>query len=272
MNILPKLTDAILQEIDGVVTLSMNRNDVRNALTGTALANDIVTACEWINANTHIGTLIITGVGSAFSAGGNIFDIHNKQGMFSGSPMEIQESYRNGIQRMVRAIYSIEVPTLAAVNGAAIGAGFDLACMCDIRIGSDTAKLGETFVNLGIIPGDGGAWFLPRIVGTQRAAELTFSGRIINAVEAREIGVFLEICPPDELMKRCEALARTFSSKPRSALRLAKRLLRAGNKLELSDFLDYCASLQSLCHTTQEHADAVAAMVDSVTRATKATT
>jgi len=139
--------------------------------------------------------------------------------------------------------------------------------MCDIRIGADRARLGETFVNLGIIPGDGGAWFLPRVVGAQRAAELMFSGRIIDAAEAKDIGVFLETCSGDVLMARCQDLAQTFAAKPRSALRLSKRLLRAGKRLELADFLDYCASLQRLCHTTQEHTDAVAELADSPTTA-----
>jgi len=263
MTARPELKDSILSLDQGVAVLRLNRDDVRNALTGTTLADEIVAVCEWANANTDVATLIVTGNGSAFSAGGNIYDIHEKKGMFAGSPMEIQENYRTGIQRMANAMYNIEVPTIAAVNGAAIGAGFDLTCMCDIRIGADKAKLGETFINLGIIPGDGGAWFLPRVVGVQRAAELTFSGRIFGAEEAKEMGVLLEICPHDILLARCEELAGQFAAKPRTALRLAKRLLRSCHKLGLSDFLDYCASLQSLCHTTEEHQFAVAKMVEA---------
>lgn len=261
MSNLPDLKESILSFEDGVAILRFNRDDVRNALTGTAIGADIVAVCDWANADQKVAVLVITGEGSAFSAGGNIYDIHEKKGMFSGSPMEIQENYRSGIQRMANALYAIEVPTIAAVNGAAIGAGFDVACMCDIRIGAETAKLGETFVNLGIIPGDGGAWFLPRVVGMQRAAELMFSGRVIDAQEAKDIGVFLETCPREALLPRCEEIARTLAAKPRSALRLSKRLLRASQRLELSDFLDYCASLQSLCHTTEDHERAVANLV-----------
>ncbi|WP_417321018.1 enoyl-CoA hydratase-related protein [Emcibacter sp.] len=264
MTTLPALEESALTFNDGVAILRFERDDVRNALTGTALAAEITSVCEWVNINNEVGTLVLTGNGSAFSSGGNVFDIHEKRGMFGGSPAEIQEAYRFGIQRMARAMYDIEVPTIAAINGAAIGAGFDLTCMCDIRIASDTAKLGETFVNLGIVPGDGGAWFLPRVAGLQRAAELTFSGRIIDAAEAQDIGILMEVCPAEELMTRCEELARQFASKPRHALRVSKRLLRAGQRMALPDFLDYCASLQSVCHTSEEHREAVRSMVENM--------
>ncbi|OCC25629.1 enoyl-CoA hydratase [Croceicoccus estronivorus] len=264
MTGLPEVVDAALTLEDGVAILRFNRHDVRNALTGTKLADEIVTVCEWANACRDVATLVLTGNGSAFSAGGNVYDMQDRKGMFGGTPMEMQQDYRSGIQRMARAMHDVEVPTIAAINGAAIGAGMDLACMCDIRIGSQKAKMGETFVNLGILPGDGGAWFLPRAVGAQRAAELTFSGRIVEADEAVEIGLLMEVCPPDDLMPRCEDLARQFAAKPRDALRISKRLLRSGQRMGLPDFLDYCASLQSLCHTTEEHHEAIAAMIEQL--------
>ena len=157
------------------------------------------------------------------------------------------------VAALLRACHRLEVPVIAAVNGPAIGAGFDLCCMCDIRIGSELAKFGETFINLGIIPGDGGAWFLPRVVGPQRAAELTFSGRVIDARQALDYGLLMEITTPDELLETALEMAGTFAQKPRSALRISKRLLQMGQRLPLADFLDYCASQQSLCHGTEEH-------------------
>ena len=261
---LPELKDCELSLDGGVALLQFNRHDVRNELTGTAIAREIITVCEWANANPQVGALVLTGNGTAFSAGGNIHDMHRRKGMFGGTPIEIQNGYRQGIQRMALAMNALEVPAIAAVNGAAIGAGFDLCCMCDIRLGSEHAKMGETFVNLGIIPGDGGAWFLPRVVGPQRAAELTFSGRVIGADEAKEIGILLDVHPAEELLPACMAMATGFANKPREALRTAKRLLRSGQRMQLPDFLDYCASLQSICHTTAEHEDAVQGMVDKV--------
>ena len=136
-----------------VATLTFQRDDVRNALTGTALIDDIVQTVAWANQNREVSVLIITGEGKAFSSGGNVKEMREKQGIFGGAAAEIQEQYRQGIQRIPLAMHDIEVPTIAAINGAAIGAGFDLCNMCDIRIGCPDTLLGETFINLGIIPG-----------------------------------------------------------------------------------------------------------------------
>ncbi len=264
----PDLIDSRLTVDGRVATLALNRDDVRNELTGTLLAGEIVAIVEWINREESISVLIVTGMGTAFCAGGNVKHMHerslpgNEGGAFSGDAHAVQNRYRHGIQRMALAMHRLEVPSIAAVNGAAVGAGCDLACMCDLRIASTTAKIGETFVNLGIIPGDGGAWFLQRIVGYQRAAELTFSGRMLDAPEALAIGLFLEVVAPEALLPRARALAETFAAKPPQALRLAKRLLRAGQgPAPLADHLELCALMQGLAHNTADHAEAVAAFL-----------
>ena len=184
MSVTPKLIDSSLTLDQRIATLTFERDDVRNALTGTGLTGDILTTADWVNHCREVSVLIITGGGKAFSSGGNIKDMRDKQGNFGGKSVEIQEQYRHGIQRIPLAMDSIEVPVIAAVNGAAIGAGFDLCNMCDIRIGCPETLLGETFINLGIIPGDGGAWFLQRVVGYQRAVELSLTGRMVKAEEA----------------------------------------------------------------------------------------
>ena len=119
---LPELKDCELSLDGGVALLQFNRHDVRNELTGTAIAREIITVCEWANANPQVGALVLTGNGTAFSAGGNIHDMHRRKGMFGGTPIEIQNGYRQGIQRMALAMNALEVPAIAAVNGAAIGA------------------------------------------------------------------------------------------------------------------------------------------------------
>ncbi len=129
--------------------------------------------------------------------------------------------------------------------------------MCDIRLGSKRSLFGETFINLGIIPGDGGAWFLQRLVGYQRAAELTFSGRLVKAEEALQLGQLLEIVPEDNLLARAMDLAMSFAAKPPRALRMTKRLMKSGQRLELADFLDLCSSYQANCHHTLDHRRAV---------------
>ena len=262
MNPQPELSDALLHRNNNVATLTLNRNDVRNELTGSKLVDDICQTVDWINNTLEISALIITGAGKAFCAGGNIKDIRDKKGMFDGNPALISDNYRHSIQRMSLAMHSAEIPVIAAVNGPGIGAGFDLACMCDIRLGTPATRFGETFINLGLIPGDGGAWFLQRLVGYQRAAELTFSGRVIDAEEALQLGLLLEIVEPDALLDRATAIATDFAAKPPQALRMTKRLMKAAQRLELGDLLDLSASCQANCHYTDDHQRAMDAMLD----------
>lgn len=253
----PALKDATL-DIDGrVATLTMNRHDVRNALTGTALIEDIVSTCEWVNLADHVSVLVITGAGSAFSAGGNVKDMAERGGDFAGDVAEVATRYRRGIQRIPLAMENVEVPVIAAVNGPAIGAGFDLCNMADVRIASEKAKFGETFLNLGIIPGDGGAWLMQRLIGYQRAFELTLSGRVIDAAEAKELGIVMDVVSPDQLMDHVSKLAQRFASQPPKAVRLTKRLMKMAQRTELKDFLDVCAVFQGMCHNEPEHLEAV---------------
>jgi enoyl-CoA hydratase/carnithine racemase len=256
----PPLADALLQLERGVATLTLNRHDVRNALTGTRLIDDLVAVADWVNREGAVSVLVITGAGSAFSAGGNIKDMAERGGDFAGEVAEVAERYRRGIQRIPLALQQVEIPVIAAVNGPAIGAGFDLANMADIRIASTKAKFGETFLNLGIIPGDGGAWFMQRLIGYQRAFELTLTGRIVDAEEARTLGIALEVVEPEALLPHTLALAERLAAQPPKALRLTKRLMKMAQRMELKDFLDLCACFQGMCHNEPEHLEAVQRM------------
>jgi enoyl-CoA hydratase/carnithine racemase len=259
---LPEMIDATL-EVDGrVAVMTLNRDDLRNALTGTALVDDIVKATAWVNAREELSTLILTGAGSAFSAGGNIKEMQSRQGIFAGSALEVETSYRQGVQRMTLAMERTEVPVIAAVNGPAVGAGFDLACMCDLRLASSRAVIGETFINLGLIPGDGGSWYLQRLVGYQRAAELTFSGRLVKAEEALALGLFLEVVAPDQLMARALELGHQIAARPPQAIRLTKRLLRLARSQDLDSVLQQSAAFQGMLHQTEDHLEAVNAFLE----------
>ncbi len=265
MNELPELLESELSLSDRVATLTLNRNDVRNALTGTELTDDIVKTANWLNRTPQVSALIITGAGKAFSAGGNIKDMRDRKGTFGGDVHQVQQNYREGIQRIPLALHELEIPTIAAVNGHAIGAGFDLACMCDIRLAAKGALMGETFVNLGIIPGDGGAWFLQRLIGYQRAAELTFSGRLIDADEAKELGIIMQVVDPEQLMTTATDMANSFAEKPPQALRYTKRLMKKAQRQELPDFLETCALFQGICHNTEDQLEAVNAFIEKRT-------
>ncbi|MGY0217538.1 enoyl-CoA hydratase-related protein [Endozoicomonadaceae bacterium StTr2] len=260
----PELADAILTVENRVAVLTMNRHDLRNALTGSQLTEDIVTTAKWVNTASDVSVLVITGAGSAFSAGGNIHDMAGRKGDFAGDAAECAERYRRGIQRIPLALQEVEVPIIAAVNGAAIGAGFDLANMADIRIASNRARFGETFLNLGIIPGDGGAWLMQRLIGYQRAFELTMTGRIVDAEEALKLGVVMEVIEPGQLMPRVLELAEQMAKQPPKAVRMTKRLMKSAQKMELKEFLDLCACFQGMCHNEPEHLDAVKKMISSM--------
>lgn len=260
MSDLPNLKDAALEVEGRVALLTLKRDDVRNALTGTGLIDDVCAAVEWANANPELSVLILTGAGAAFSAGGNI-KIMRERAMTS-SAAEMARYYRDGIQRIPRAMHAAEVALIAAVNGPAIGAGCDLANMCDIRIGSTRAQFGETFINLGIMAGDGGSWFLQRTVGVHRAAELTLTGRVIQAGEARDIGILLEVTEPDRLLLRAREIAGAIAAKPPLAVRYAKRTLRLARQQGLEEHLESCATFQGALQKTEDHLEALAAFFE----------
>lgn len=249
-------------EQDGaVVTLTMNQPETRNPLTGNTAVAEFVAACERITRDTSVHVVIVTGAGSAFSSGGNVKDMRR---FFTEDiePAKIREEYRNGIQRLTLALYNLEVPTVAAVNGPAIGAGCDLACMCDIRIASEKASFAESFIKVGIIPGDGGAWLLPRVVGMSRAAEMAYTGDALNANEALACGLVSRVVEPAELLPEANRLAARIAANPGRILRMTKRLLREGQNLPLDTLLEMSAGFQALAHKTKQHAEAVNAFIE----------
>jgi enoyl-CoA hydratase/carnithine racemase len=246
---------------NGIAVLTLNRPDIRNAISGVEIIEEMEAACKIVNLDMTIKVMILTAVDPAFSSGGNIKDMAEKKGMFAGSPVEIMESYRRNIQRIPMAVHHVETPTIAAVNGPAIGAGCDLALMCDMRVVSEKAKFGETFINIGLIPGDGGAYFLPRAVGMAKACELTFTGDIIDASQALKIGLINDVVSHEKLMESAQKLAERIASKPSAALRMTKRLLYMGQKHGLKELLEQSAAYQALCHYSDEHQKALSALL-----------
>jgi enoyl-CoA hydratase/carnithine racemase len=250
------MSDFLLFERDGpIVTLTMNAPERRNALAIEGGSTDaFVSACRHIAAEPDVRAVILTGAGSAFSAGGDLKSMRERFGM---PPAAIRDSYRRGIQQIPLALFELDVPTIAAVNGPAIGAGLDLACMCDIRIGAESSSYAESFVSVGIVPGDGGAWLLPRAVGHSRAAEMAFTGDRLDARAALECGLISRLVPDAELMDAARALAARIARNPPQVLRMTKRLLREGQHMRLSSLLEMSAAFQALAHTTRDHEEAV---------------
>jgi enoyl-CoA hydratase/carnithine racemase len=256
------MTNFLKTERNGaIVTLTMNQPETRNALTGNTAVQEFVDACAAISLDATVRVVIITGAGPVFCSGGNVKDM---QRFFKNdiSPELIREEYRNGIQRLPKALYNLDVPVIAAINGAAVGAGLDLTCMCDIRIASTTATFAESFVKVGIVPGDGGAWLLPRAVGMSKACEMAFTGEALSAAEALACGLVSRVVAPEDLLAEANQLADKIAANPGGVLRMTKRLLREGERSSLESLLELSAGYQAIAHKTADHQEAVMAFVE----------
>jgi len=247
----------------GIAILTMNQPATRNALTGNTAVQEFVGALDAIQADAAVRCVILTGAGPVFSSGGNVKDMAR---FFAAegapAPDAIREEYRRGIQRLPRAFAALDVPVIAAVNGPAIGAGLDLTCMCDLRIAAESATFAESFVKVGIVPGDGGAWLLPRAVGLAKACEMAFTGDAIDAREALACGLVSRVVPGEQLMDEALRLAARVAANPGVVLRMTKRLIREGQTASLDGLLELSASYQALAHKTDAHREAVTAFME----------
>ena len=249
-------------ERDGAVLIAtMNQPETRNALTGNTAVDEFVALCDQVRTDTSVKVMILTGAGPIFSSGGNVKDMKR---FFEDSltPDMIREEYRQGIQRIPNALYQLDVPVICAVNGPAIGAGLDLTCMCDIRIASESATFAESFVRVGIVPGDGGAWLLPRAVGMAKASEMAFTGEAINAQEALAFGLVSRVVAADQLLPEAKKLAAKIAANPGAVMRMTKRLLREGEHDSLASLLEMSAGYQAIAHKTADHREAVTAFIE----------
>lgn len=255
----------LIERQDHVETWTINLPEQRNPISGEDMIAAFETNLERVNADLDVRCVVITGAGSAFSAGGNINDMRAKTGMFAGNPWELRNGYRNGIQRIPLAMQACEVPMIAAVNGPAVGAGCDLALMCDLRIASTKGWFAESFVQLGIIPGDGGAWFLTRTIGPQRAAEMILTGDRVDAATALEWGMVTRVVEPEELLPAAHELARRIAKHPPHSTRMAKRLMRESQVNSLATVLELSATMQAISHHTADHNEAMTALTEKRT-------
>ena len=256
-------TDKIILERDGrVATITFNEPEKRNQITEGPILDGLLEALATVNADPEVSVCILTGAGTAFSAGGDIKAMRDRTGTFGGGPIDVAENYMRSVHRIPLAIYNLDIPIIAAVNGPAAGAGCDIAMMCDMRIASTHAKFGEVFVNLGIISGDAGSWFLLRRVPYEVVAEMTFTGRVLDAAEAKEKGLVSKVVEADALMDEARSLAAVIATKPPRAIRQAKRLLRAAERTDLPSFLQIAAANQALAHHTEDHLEAVNAFLE----------
>jgi 2-(1,2-epoxy-1,2-dihydrophenyl)acetyl-CoA isomerase len=255
--------DLIRQERHGpVMVWTLDRGDRLNALPDLGDGEAFAAACETVNADLTVRCVVLTGAGRAFSAGGDLKAMRDRRDMFAGTGTDIRERYRRVVHRIVRSLYGLEVPLIAAVNGPAMGLGCDIAGLADIRIASDAASFGVPFLKLGILPGDGGAWLMPRNIGYARAAEMLFTSKVLDAATAREWGLVNRVVPADRLMDEAMATAAEVAAQAPQALRMTKALLRQGRDATFDQILETTAAMQALAHLTDDHLEGVNAVLD----------
>lgn len=245
---------AILYDVqDQIATITLNRPERMNAFSDALLS-------EWADAlwrsqrDDGVRVVIVTGAGRAFCAGADLKaegeeDQVLKQG---AAPADRRNSLRHTVHQVPRAVQYLDKPYIAAVNGAAVGAGMDMASQADIRISSDQARFGMSYVNVALIPGDGGAWLLPRIVGLTKALELIWEGRLFNAEEALSMGYVSRVVPHDSLMEQARSFAMELASGPPVAMQLAKRLVYRGLDQTFMEGLEAAQAAMVIAQSTED--------------------
>ena len=256
------MSDSILyQKQERVITITLNKPESRNALS-TELCAGLIAALKKADGDDGVSCIVLAANGKSFCAGGNLKEIKAMTAEKKMSPLQIEQWYKTGIQQIPLTMANISVPVIAAVNGHAIGAGNDLTCMCDIRIASEDAIFAESFLRVGIIPGDGGAWLLPRIIGQARANQMLFTGEFIDAKKALDYGLISEVVANDNLLARAQELAKQVAAFPPLAIRKTKELLRAAQSQSLKENLDVSAIYQGVLQQMGDHQEAIDAILE----------
>jgi enoyl-CoA hydratase/carnithine racemase len=256
------MTDSVVYTQTGrLVHLQLNRPDTRNALSADVIEG-LVSGLDRANDDPGVSCVVISGAGKGFSSGGNLQEIKAMTTTDNLSEPELKAWYTEGIQRIPMAMQRVDVVTIAAVHGHAIGAGCDLTAMCDMRIAADNASFAESFLRVGLIPGDGGAWFLPRVVGLAHAKEMLFTGKAVKAEQALQWGLVSEVVSEAELLPAAMALAESIAALPPQALRNAKQLIRKSETMPLAESLDMAAAMQAQLQQLDDHREAVDAILE----------
>lgn len=247
-----------LYDVDGhVATITLNRPDVRNAFSPEMLT--LWRAyLEKAKSEDQVRVVIVTGKGDTFCSGGDIRD------MADGKlrSWDMKNFLWEGVHRIIFALEDLDKPIIAAINGAAMGAGLDMAIMCDLRVCSDEARLAESYISMGLVPGDGGAYFLPRLTGTAKALELLLTADVLTAEQALELGIVNKVVAKEKLMEATRALANQIAAKPPLAVRMMKRAVYQAQTSTLRAHLDYISSQLSLLSETDDHLEAARAFLE----------
>lgn len=265
------MTDLIFKVQEGIATITLNRPEARNAFS-MQMIDLWIKALEEVRDNDEIRVLVVTGEGNSFCAGGDIkamqkglgfLDLNGQEDVdLSTTALARKNSLWKRVQRIPLLMEEIDKPTIAAINGDAIGAGLDMSLQCDLRIASAKARLGEGYVKVGIVPGDGGGYLLPRIIGIDKALELLWTGRILDVEEASELGLITKFVPHDMLMEETYKLANQLAQGPQQAIRLIKRTVYQGLKTDLRTSLDMVSSFMGIVTEHPDYQEGLNAIIE----------
>ena len=249
------MNQEVLYEVNnGIALLTLNRPDRRNSFTLSMIHRwaDLL-----IEANTDetVRVIVVTGAGGAFCAGIDLDELET----IELTPQARRNFLTDEVHRVARAVEASDKPIIAAVAGAAVGAGMDMALMCDMRIVAQSAKFAESYVNLGLVPGDGGAYYLPRLVGTAKALELLLTGDTVTGQEAVDLGIANHVVADELLMDTVMNLAAKIAAKPPVAVQLIRRTVYQSQNIDLTTALNLVASQMGVAMLTQDHKEALAA-------------
>jgi len=243
---------------DRIATITLNRPDRMNAFTWE-MVDAWAAALTEAQRDDAVHVIIVTGAGKAFCSGGDIQGMGERQ---ERTPLQRKNELAGHVHRVPLALESVDKPVIAAINGAAAGAGLDLALQCDLRYAAESARLGETYVRVGLVPGAGGTWFLPRLVGTAKALELFWTGELISAAEAEHIGMVNKVLPDAELMSHVREVAEKIARGPQLSVRFIKRAVYQGARIDLRTSLDLISSHYAVVSSSADHKEAVRAYLE----------
>jgi enoyl-CoA hydratase/carnithine racemase len=248
------MTDLLYEVKDRIATITLNRPDKLNAFTGPMIE-------AWAGAlgeaqrDESVNVVILTGAGRAFCAGGDV----GRMGQGAPTALEHKNQLWENIHRVPKTLEAMDKPVIAMVNGLAVGAGMGMCLMCDVRVASDEARFSTGYVKVGLVPGDGDTYFLPRLVGPAKALELLWTADFIEAAEALRLGIVNRVVPATELRETTQGLARQIADGPQVPIRMIKRLVYQSLRLDLRTHLDLVSSHMAIVRQTGDHAEGVAA-------------
>ena len=243
----------------GIGRIILNRPERMNAFT-FEMIDAWRAALDTCRTDDRVKVIIVTGAGKAFCSGGDIVEMKER---LSQLPAQRKSELFERIERIPFLLEDIDKPVIAAMNGVAAGAGLDFALMCDLRIASSSAKFGETYSKVGLVPGAGGTWFLPRLVGTAKALELFWTADFLTAEQAREIGMVNRVVEDDMLMETTNELAANIAAAPQQSIRMIKRAVLGGMRTDLRAHLDMISSHYAVITAGKDHQEAVRHFVES---------